>query len=171
MVQTKNISKMKEFKTAEMDKRTKGLTVMLLILLPLTALSSFFVQPPKPVISIMLSVVLGAVIIISYGFVPKRIALSEDQILIKNLFGAVIINFSDIQSAIELEKSGLNLRTFGIGGLFGYFGYFNGRDVWFVTNINKKVKITLFSGKIYMVSPNNPELFTQVINRNINSAR
>ncbi|KIA83401.1 hypothetical protein OA84_07725 [Kaistella solincola] len=156
---------MKEFKTAEMDGRTKLLTIILLVLLPLLAISSFFIRPQKLSISLLLTVVFIAVIFISYAFVPKRIALSSEQILIQNLFGAVVINLNEIKSVEELKKTGLNLRTFGVGGLFGYFGYFNGRDVWYVTNIYKKVKITLKSGKIYMLSPENPETFVAEIQK------
>jgi len=156
---------MKEFKTAEMDGRTKMLTIILLVLLPLLAISSFFIRPQKLSISVLLTVVFIAVIFISYAFVPKRIALSSEQILIQNLFGAVVINLNEIKSIKILEKTGFNLRTFGVGGLFGYFGYFNGRDVWYVTNIYKKVKITLKSGKIYMLSPENPEMFEAEIRK------
>ncbi|MDQ0475701.1 PH domain-containing protein [Chryseobacterium sp. MDT2-18] len=156
---------MKEFVTAKMDDRTKIFTLILLVLLPLLALSSFFMQPPKPVVSVVLTILLISVIVISYGLVPKRIAISDDQILIRNLFGAVIININEIKTADKIEKTGLNLRTFGVGGLFGYFGYFNGRDVWYVTNIHKKVKMILKSGKIYMISPENPDNFLQEVHR------
>ncbi|QBO59129.1 PH domain-containing protein [Chryseobacterium salivictor] len=156
---------MKEFVTAKMDDRTKIFTLILLVLLPLLALSSFFMQPPKPVVSVVLTILLFSVIVISYGLVPKRIAISDDQILIRNLFGAVIININEIKTADKIEKTGLNLRTFGVGGLFGYFGYFNGRDVWYVTNIHKKVKMILKSGKIYMISPENPDNFLQEVHR------
>jgi len=156
---------MKEFQTAKMDRRTGLLTVILLILLPVLAISSFFFEPQKLTVSIFLSLLFIAVIFISYAFVPKRIALSGEQILVQNLFGAVVINLNEIKSIEELEKTGLNLRTFGVGGLFGYFGYFNGRDVWYVTNIYKKVKITLHSGKIYMLSPDEPELFIEEIRK------
>lgn len=50
-----------------------------------------------------------------------------------------------------------NIRTFGVGGLFGYFGYFNGNDVWYVTNVDKKIQIKMKSGKTYMISPENTE--------------
>ena len=156
---------MQEFKTAKMDGRTRLLTVILLILLPVLAISSFFFEPQKLAVSIFLSLLFIAVIFISYAFVPKRIALSAEQILIQNLYGTVVIHLNEIKSVERLEKVGFNFRTFGVGGLFGYFGYFNGRDVWYVTNIYKKIKITLHSGKIYMLSPENPELFIDEIRK------
>ncbi|QDP86534.1 hypothetical protein FNJ88_13590 [Chryseobacterium sp. SNU WT5] len=150
---------MNEFKTASMDGTTKMITIVIVLFLIIFPILSFSFDPPKPIISITSMILMYGVIIISYCFVPKRIALSDNQVLIKNLYGSVIINLSDIQSFGKIEKTGLNLRTFGVGGLFGYFGYFNGGDVWYVTNTHKKVKIILNSGKVYMISPESPDDF------------
>ena len=159
---------MKEFSTAKMDETTKMITIIVLLFLILFPISSFFFEPPKPAISIVSFVLMYGVIIISYGFIPKRIAVSTDQILIKNLFGSVVINIKEIETLGTLEKIGLNLRTAGVGGLFGYFGYFNGKDVWYVTNTKKKVKMILQSGKVYMISPENPDDFVKEVQKRKN---
>lgn len=155
----------KEFSTAKMDETTKMLTIILLLFLLLFPISSFFFEPPKPAISIGSFVLMYGVIFISYGFIPKRIAVSSDQILVKNLYGPIVININEIETLIKIEKTGLNLRTAGVGGLFGYFGYFNGKDVWYVTNRHKKVKMILKSGKIYVISPENPDDFVKEIEK------
>lgn len=159
---------MKEFSTAKMDETTKMITIIVLLFLILFPISSFFFEPPKPVISIISFVLMYGVIFISYGFIPKRIAVSTDQILVKNLFGPVVINIKEIETVGTLEKTGLNLRTAGVGGLFGYFGYFNGKDIWYVTNTKKKVKMVLKSGKVYMISPENPDEFVKEVQRRKN---
>ena len=159
---------MKEFSTAKMDETTKMITIIVLLFLILFPISSFFFEPPKPAISIVSFVLMYGVIFISYGFIPKRIAVSTDQILIKNLFGSVVINIKEIETLGTLEKIGLNLRTAGVGGLFGYFGYFNGKDVWYVTNTKKKVKMILNSGKVYMISPENPDDFVKEVQKRKN---
>lgn len=107
------------------------------------------------------SILLGA-FIFTYFMIPK-ISLSENAIHVKNSFVNFKISIQDIGQIEKVEKLGLNIRTFGAGGVFGYFGYFNGNDVWYVTNIYKKVKITMKSGKIYMFSPENTEDFIQQI--------
>lgn len=159
---------MKEFSTAKMDETTKMITIIVLLFLILFPISSFFFEPPKPTISIISFVLMYGVIFISYGFIPKRIAVSTDQILVKNLFGPVVINIKEIEKVGTLEKTGLNLRTAGVGGLFGYFGYFNGKDVWYVTNTKKKVKMVLKSGKVYMISPENPDEFVKEVQKRKN---
>lgn len=151
-----------------MDETTKMITIIVLLFLILFPFSSFFFEPPKPAISIVSFVLMYGVIFISYGFIPKRIAVSTDQILIKNLFGSVVINIKEIETFGTLDKIGLNLRTAGVGGLFGYFGYFNGKDVWYVTNTKKKVKMILNSGKVYMISPENPDDFVKEVQKRKN---
>lgn len=156
---------MKEFVTAKMDETTKMITIIVLLFLILFPISSFFFEPPKPAISIISFVLMYGVIFISYGFIPKRIAVSTDQILVKNLYGSIIINIKEIETVGTLEKTGLNLRTAGVGGLFGYFGYFNGKDIWYVTNTKKKIKMVLKSGKVYMISPENPDYFVKEVQK------
>ena len=151
-----------------MDETTKMITIIVLLFLILFPISSFFFEPPKQAISIVSFVLMCGVIFISYGFIPKRIAVSTDQILIKNLFGSVVINIKEIETFGTLDKIGLNLRTAGVGGLFGYFGYFNGKDVWYVTNTKKKVKMILNSGKVYMISPENPDDFVKEVQKRKN---
>ncbi len=146
-----------------MDGTTKTITIIVLLFLILFPISSFFFEPPKPVISIASFALMYGAILIAYGFIPKRIAVSNDQILVKNVFGSVVININEIETIGKIEKIGLNFRTFGIGGLFGYFGYFNGKDVWYVTNTHKKVKMILKSKKIYILSPENPDDFVKEV--------
>ncbi len=148
-----------------MDGTTKTITIIVLLILILFPISSFFFEPPKPFISITSFVLMYGAIFIAYGMVPKRIAVSINQILVKNMFGSVLIDIAAIESFGKIQKIGLNLRTFGVGDLFGYFGYFNGGDVWYVTNTHKKVKIKLKSGKTYMISPENPDAFVEEVQK------
>ncbi|WP_027377848.1 PH domain-containing protein [Kaistella palustris] len=159
---------MKEFETAKMDQGTRLLTVILLILMPLFAVTPFFIKPAQPVPAVALMIILIGAVVISYGFVPKSIEVSESRIIIKNLYGRVAINIKDIKTLEQITTLGFNFRTFGVGGLFGYFGYFNKGEVWYVTNRHKKVRITLQSGKIYMISPGDPEKFVATVTESRN---
>ena len=107
--------------------------------------------------------ILMAAVVSSYLMIPK-IGVDTQTVYITNRFVKIRIPVSEIKMAERFNRIGFNIRTFGVGGLFGYFGYFNGNDVWYVTNIKKKVKITLKSGKIYMISPENPEGFIKELN-------
>jgi len=155
---------MKEFQTAKMDSMTKilsfifgGICVGAIVML------LYFRKSGEPYMWITM-VILSAALVSSYLMIPK-IFLNDEIINIKNIFVNIKIPVADIHTIEKYERIGFNIRTFGVGGLFGYFGYFNGNDVWYVTNIRKKIRITMKSGKIYMISPENPEEFISEIQK------
>ncbi|MBU4538014.1 MAG: PH domain-containing protein [Weeksellaceae bacterium] len=123
----------------------------------------FFRKSGEPFMWITI-VILFAALVSSYLMIP-RIFVNKEIISIKTTFVNIKIPVADIQTIEKYERIGFNIRTFGVGGLFGYFGYFNGNDVWYVTNIRKKVKISMKSRKIYMISPENPDEFINEIKK------
>ncbi len=143
-----------EFRTATMDKATKAITVVvgLVALANLIAAIQFQNQAFW-----VISLILIAILLISYLFIPK-IYFEQRNLFISNTFRTVKIPVESIQSVSELERGKLYTRTFGIGGLFGNFGYFNGKEFWLVTNSNKKVKIVTDT-KTYVVSPEETKKF------------
>ena len=152
---------MKEFANAKMDKWTLFYTILYIFFSIGMVIFTFETEESKfPII--LMGIILSGAFIFSYFMIPK-ISLSENAIHVKNSFVNFKISIQDIGQIEKVEKLGLNIRTFGAGGVFGYFGYFNGNDIWYVTNIYKKVKITMKSGKIYMFSPENTEDFIQQI--------
>ena len=141
---------MKEFANAKMDKWTLFYTILYIFFSIGMVIFMFETEESKFPLILVGSILSGA-FIFAYFMIPK-ISLSENAIHVKNAFVNFKISIQDIGQIEKVEKLGLNIRTFGAGGVFGYFGYFNGNDVWYVTNIYKKVKITMKSGKIYMLS-------------------
>lgn len=152
---------MKEFVNAKMDKWTLFYTILYIFFSIGMVIYMFETEESKFPIILVGSILSGA-FIFTYFMIPK-ISLNENAIHVKNAFVNFKISIQDIGQIEKVEKLGLNIRTFGAGGVFGYFGYFNGNDVWYVTNIYKKVKITMKSGKVYMLSPENTEDFIQQI--------
>lgn len=152
---------MKQFQTAFMDKWTKFYTFLFILISIGTFL--FLLYKKAPVIaSVVLSIILLSSFMISYLLIPK-ISANNSEITVKNSFVNIKIPVSEINHVEKIDKLGFNIRTLGVGGVLGHFGYFNGNDVWYVTNSYKKVKITMKSGQIYMLSPENPKEFIQYI--------
>lgn len=144
-----------------MDKRTGLMTTSFVVFA--VAVPFVMCKLGAPRVSLfMVSLIMALAFITSYMMIPQ-LFLNDKTIVIKNNFVNIKIPFDDINTIEENPKIGLNIRTMGVGGLFGHFGYFNGNDVWYVTNINNKVKITMKSGKIYMISPENPEEFIKKV--------
>lgn len=91
--------------------------------------------------------------------IPEISVDAQKNILIKNTFVNFKIKREEITNLERIIGKKFNIRTFGVGGMFGYFGYFKGNDVWYVNNLDKKIQITMKSGKTYMISPENTEDF------------
>lgn len=140
------------FRTASMDTYTKVMTVVFIIFFSVVIFA--LVQSDQRFVFWPVSIVV-AVIVTAYLMVPK-IDLEQGRLKIKNTFADIQVPVKSIKNVELITKTGFNLRTFGIGGLFGYFGYFNGNDVWYVTNIRKKVKIQT-EKKTYLISPEEPQ--------------
>lgn len=151
---------MKNF-TSKMDKKTGLMTTSFVVFAVAVPFVMYKLGAPR-VSLFMVSLIMALAFITSYMMIPQ-LFLNDKTIVIKNNFVNIKIPFDDINTIEENPKIGLNIRTMGVGGLFGHFGYFNGNDVWYVTNINNKVKITMKSGKIYMISPENPEEFIKIV--------
>ena len=144
-----------------MDKRTGLMTTFFVVFAVAVPFIMFKTGAPRVALFVV-SLIMSLAFITSYMMIPQ-LFVDQKVIIIKNNFVNIKIPFQDIQNIEASPNIGLNIRTLGVGGVFGHFGYFNGNDVWYVTNIHNKVKITMKSGKIYMISPENPEEFIKKV--------
>ena len=69
-----------------------------------------------------LIVVFIATIIGGLGYMPIRLIIENDKIILHRLFGAINIPIKDIIAikAIPNSETAFSIRIFGSGGLFGY---------------------------------------------------
>ena len=144
-----------------MDKRTGLMTTFFVVFAVAVPFVMYKLGAPR-VSLFMVSLIMALAFITSYMMIPQ-LFLNDKTIVIKNNFVNIKIPFGDINTIEENPKIGLNIRTLGVGGVFGHFGYYNGNDVWYVTNVYHKVKIETKTGKIYMISPENPEEFIKIV--------
>lgn len=148
---------MKTFPTAKMDLQTKIFTILFgLICLVVIGFGGYEIFTEKAFFLLFPVAVVCIALISSYLMIPEISVDAQKNILIKNNFVNFKIKREEIAELDIITGKKFNIRTFGVGGLFGYF---NGNDVWYVTNLNKKIQITMKSGKIYMISPENTENF------------
>ena len=149
--------------TASLDGWTRFYTIIYVIFT--MAILLFMARSNAPGVSILvLSIILLGAFLVSFLMVPK-ISVENKEITIKNTFTKISIPVQNIKIIKPNHRIGLNFRSFGVGGIFGFFGYFNWREVWYVTNIYKKVKIVMKTGKVYMISVENPEEFVPEIKK------
>ena len=89
--------------------------VLLTILLTLTQNDKAFV--------ISIGIIFTSAILCSYFLIPYRIEQSTDNLILKRIVGDVIIPIAEIQSIEKIDFTDLQ-RKLGIGGLLGYYGYY-----------------------------------------------
>ena len=54
------------------------------------------------------------------------------------------------------------MRTFGVGGFLGYFGHFRysiGPVTMYVTDMDRRILLTLDTGKMLLISPSETDAF------------
>lgn len=144
-----------------MDKKTGLMTTSFVVFAVAVPFVMYKLGAPR-VSLFMVSLIMALAFITSYMMIPQ-LFLNDKTIVIKNNFVNIKIPFQDIQNIEACPNIGLNIRTLGVGGVFGHFGYYNGNDVWYVTNVYHKVKIETKTGKVYMISPENPEEFIKIV--------
>ena len=89
--------------------------------------------------------------------------MTNDKFIIHRLIKDVKIDRKNIKSIelIDRQKISWSLRTFGIGGLFGYFGNFAnskmGRMTWYATRRDRTVLVVTNGGKKIILTPDDPE--------------
>lgn len=102
--------------------------------------------------------------VITFAYSPRKYQITTNAIKIHRLLKNYNIPKSAIISVTLISKDDLKhtFRTFGNGGLFGYYGKFSnntlGDMLWFATNRNNAVLITTTDKKI-VITPNEPEKF------------
>lgn len=148
---------MKNFKSAPVDLLTTltsyGVTVLLMI-------SLFLIDDDAWKFSLAVLYILTVL----FGLAHRpSFELSDRYLYIKNRFRMFAIPLDQIAGIAPQQPFIFTFRWFGIGGFFGYYGQFNIREKWWVTNRNCMVKLQLRNGYCYMVSPELPTAFIDAV--------
>lgn len=151
---------------ASLDALAKGITIGVTLLFAFLVFGPLiFYKDQQTGFIISIGIGLLAIYLFVYGYSPRKYILTTDTLIIKRLFKNVEISRANIQSVGRIEKEKLDgsIRTFGVGGLFGYFGKFVNRKLgkmnWYVTRLDKAVLITTINNKKIILSPDRAEEF------------
>jgi hypothetical protein len=114
-----------------------------------------------------LAILLLVIYLICMLLKPLSYEITEDKLIIRRLIKSVRVNRSDIESLELKDKSDLagTIRTFGVGGLFGWYGKFANSQFgdmnWYVTRRDKPVLIIKKDSKKILISPDEAEAFVK----------
>ena len=159
-----------EFK-ATCDNWAKGSTIFVTVLFTFFIVMGFVNHENGEKTAWIQAIGLSSLYVAVYLFSPKKYTVTLGGLIIHRPAKNIMIGKSQIKSVRILDKKSINnaLRTFGVGGMFGYYGFFRnagfGRMTWYVTRTDKVVLIRTIKGKQIVISPDDCEKFIEAITR------
>ncbi|TCJ19141.1 hypothetical protein EPD60_01630 [Flaviaesturariibacter flavus] len=106
---------------------------------------------------------------ISFALSPRGYLVSEDAVTVLQRFGKKRLPRASIERAEPVAREDLlwTIRTFGVGGLFGYYGKFANRKLgsmsWYLTRRDKAVLLRMKDGRNILLSPDDQQEFINAI--------
>lgn len=104
------------------------------------------------------------------AFRPMDYVITSDEVIVRRFLKNVHIKRSDIERVGLVDEKAMigAIRTFGVGGLFGYYGGFAnssiGRMTWYATRRNNAVLLKTRNNKKIILTPNEPKDFINHLN-------
>ena len=105
-----------------------------------------------------------AILLGSWLYSPQSYTLDSNELIINRPIGKVKIKLGDIKQVRTLsdDETRGTIRTFGVGGLFGYFGKFHtpgiGHSTFYTTQRKNKILIITNSDKKIIITPDDTNL-------------
>ena len=115
-----------------------------------------------------------AILLGSYLYSPQKYKIQEGQLMIKRPIGHKAINLTDITEIRKIKKGEMSgtIRTFGVGGLFGYYGKFHnstfGSMTYYITQRKNMILLKTKAGKKIVISPDDISLADKLEELKIN---
>ena len=152
-----------EFKTARLDHAATFVSLIASALLVGISIFFLIIMSSGWVFSILMIIIIAC----CYALSPKRYVFKERQFIIQKVIGRKItVPIDAIRAYVRIPNfARLKVaRTFGNGGLFGYYGMFSTAEYGTIncqlTNL-KNVLIIKSERGVFAVSPAEPDLFEQ----------
>ena len=151
---------------ASMDNLAKGITIGVTILFAFIIIGQYsIIKDAGRAIPIYTTITLLLIYFIAFAFRPINYNITTDKLIIHRLFADVKIDRSQIKSVELLDKEKISwaIRTFGVGGLFGYYGKFAntklGSMTWYATRKDRTVLVRTIDNKKIILTPDEAESF------------
>ncbi len=105
------------------------------------------------------------IVIFCFAFMPTGYKIAENKLYILRPLINASYDLSSITAIEKVEKNHLKgtIRSFGVGGLFGYFGKFYnmkiGKMTFYATRRDQGILIRMGDGKILFITPDETDQF------------
>ncbi len=156
------------FKTS-LDKTAVGITVFITALFA-CIIGVVYVSAASQSLILTTTIMLLALYCLAFAFHPTAYKIVSNELIICRPVWNVHIKRATIKSMAIMDQSQIveTVRTFGVGGVFGYYGCFAnytlGSMTWYATRKDSAVLINTVDNKRIVVTPNEPEQFVAALN-------
>jgi hypothetical protein len=158
------------YKTS-LDNLAKGITIGVTIVFAIIIIGQYsIIKEAGKATPIYTTVALLLIYFLAFVFRPINYNLTADKLIIHRRFADVKIDRNQIKSVelLDKDKIGWTIRTFGVGGLFGYYGKFANRKLgsmtWYATRKDRTVLVQTVDNKKIILTPNDPDRFVADFN-------
>jgi hypothetical protein len=158
---------------ASLDSTAKRITIAVsLLFLFIISLQYVIMDPSASFAPGLVTTCLLAIYLQVFFFRPVRYVITDDELVIVRCVWNVRIQRTDIRNVSTLEQKDIAgvIRTFGVGGVFGYYGNFAGRSIgpmtWFVTRRDKLVLVKTAGNRNIILSPDQRDEFVAELSVN-----
>ena len=158
---------------APWDKTLKTITYAVTVFLIAEAIgisiALFFTATQTMALAVTILIVICNALILgfTYLYAPRGYVVDESGITVVRNRAAVHIEFGSIKEVSRIERGRFmkSLRTFGNGGLFGYYGSFRNKELgnfkMYATHGDNGVLIR--TDKYYVITPDRADEFVEVV--------
>ncbi|MCJ0742884.1 PH domain-containing protein [Pedobacter montanisoli] len=111
---------------------------------------------------------LVATLLFCYLYAPQSYSIDETGLSVNRIIGKINLKFDDLDQVRAVEEGEMNglIRTFGVGGLFGYFGkyYANkiGNMTLYATQRKNRILIITKQHKKIVITPDDRSMLEKL---------
>lgn len=151
---------------ASLDNMAKGITIAVTILFAVIIAGEYAtISHAERAIPISTTIIFLLIYFLVFIFRPVSYIVTSEELIVHRPLFDVKIKRADINSVQSIDEKTISgsIRTFGVGGLFGYYGKFAnaglGGMTWYATRKDKLVLIKTADNKKIIVTPDDPDNF------------
>ncbi|HTS46115.1 MAG TPA: PH domain-containing protein [Puia sp.] len=129
----------------------------------------FFTKHPGRAVPTFTTAVIILVYLLAFAFRPVRYVVTGDELIVHRPLLNARIKRAEIKNIelIDRRKIRGSIRTFGVGGLFGYFGKFAnfslGSMTWYATRKDRPVLVETKDDEKLIFTPDDPDSFVNAL--------
>lgn len=158
---------------ASLDKTAKVITIAVLLLSLGISLYSIYgivnaVSGSEVILHVIIILFFLIFTISVWAYSPKGYEVKNQSVVVLRKAGNIVIPFREIAVSTTLEERQMKgtIRTFGVGGFFGYFGKFRvpglGSTTLYTTQMRNFIHIGLKNGKNIIITPDDTSLLSKI---------